>query len=146
MHTKILKDATDEQLKEFVHEFIYKLKTEDPDIYKEAEMDLYEKVYGPHFTEWMLEDAVKNLKNEDGSTGPHWSVEDTDAVAREAGISFVCYNKYDWNFVMNMIYSDYYGVIPNDLSYYIKLSKKFLNDMDAPKGKALIYHRAMCQH
>lgn len=45
-------------------------------------------------------------------------------------------------YVMNMIYSNYY-----DPSFttktYIKLTKDFLDDKDAPKHKALIYAKAM---
>lgn len=46
-------------------------------------------------------------------------------------------------YVMNMIYSDYYGTVPNDISIYAKMSQKFLNDKDAKQGKALNYWLAM---
>ena len=44
---------------------------------------------------------------------------------------------------MNMIYSDYYGAVSNDVSTYVKLAKKFLMDKDAKEGKALCYYLAM---
>lgn len=53
------------------------------------------------------------------------------------------FNEYDWNYVMNMIYSDYYGAITNDTSAYGKLAKKFLMDKDAKHGKAFHYYLAM---
>lgn len=81
--------------------------------------------------------------NEDGTTGPHWSIEQTNTVARQNGVQFSNFNEYDWNYVMNMIYSDYYGAVPNDMSTYVKLSKKFLDDKDAPEGKALHYYLTM---
>ena len=59
------------------------------------------------------------------------------------GISFDKFNKYDWNYVMNMIYSDYYGAIGNNTESYVKVAKKFTMDKDAPEGKALKYYIAM---
>lgn len=44
---------------------------------------------------------------------------------------------------MNMIYSDYFGSVPNDTSVYSKMAYKFLEDKDAPEGKALHYYLAM---
>lgn len=44
---------------------------------------------------------------------------------------------------MNMVYSDYYGAIPNDTATYFKLAKKFIDDKDAKQGKALSYYLAM---
>lgn len=44
---------------------------------------------------------------------------------------------------MNMIYSDYYGAVSNDIGIYIRLAKKFLEDKDAKEGKALCYYLAM---
>ena len=42
-----------------------------------------------------------------------------------------------------MMYSDYYGIISNDINTYSKLAKKFLLDKDGKKGKALIYYLSM---
>lgn len=78
--------------------------------------------------------------NEDGTKGAHWTVEETTLVAKQSGITFDNFNEYDWNYVMNMIYSDYYGAIPNEVSSYVKLAKKFIMDKDADKGKALKYY------
>ena len=44
---------------------------------------------------------------------------------------------------MNMIYSDYYGSVPNETTSYAKLARKFLEDKDAEEGKALRYYLAM---
>ena len=143
MHTRIIEDATLEQLKDFAHYSLGMVKRIDEDVYNDIEMYLYKEVYGCHFTKWLLEKAVKGMINEDGTTGAHWSVEQTTMVARSNGIEFKDFNEYDWNYVMNMIYSDYYGVIPNETSTYVKMAKKFLEDKDAEYGKALKYYLAM---
>lgn len=143
MHKKLIKVATDEQLREFVDDALGMLKETNEDLYDELEMHLYKEIYGCHFSDWLLEKATKNMVNEDGTIGPHWSVEQTTQVAKQNGISFTNFNEYDWNYVMNMMYSDYYGAINNDLPSYIRVSKKFLEDKDSKEGKALRYYLAM---
>ena len=143
MHKKILEDANHEQLKKFIDDALCELKYKDYEMYEELELELYHDVYGCHFNEWMLKKALEHMENEDGSTGHHWTIEETNSVARQYGIEFVHINQYDWNYTMNMIYSDYYGVVNNEISTYVKLSKKFLQDKDAPEGKAFKYYIAM---
>lgn len=143
MHTKILEDATLEQLKCFADYAIKEAKSYDERLYDSLEMYLYKKVYGYHFSDWMLEKALQNMVNEDGTHGGHWSIADTTAVAKQFNIPFTEFNEYDWNYVMNMIYSDYYGSVPNDIASYVKLASKFINDKDADPGKAFKYYVAM---
>lgn len=144
MHKRILKDASDEQIREFVTDYITMIGARDPDLYKVAEDWLYRKVYGCHFNEWVLEEALRSMENEDGTKGGHWSIRDTNDVARKYDIKLGDkYNEYDWNYVMNMVYSDYYGAIPDELNYYVQIAKKFLDDKDMPCGKAYKYYRSM---
>ena len=140
MHKKMIKDATDEQLREFITDAITMIRETNYDLYETLENALYKEIYGCHFNEWMLEKATKSLINEDGTTGAHWSLEQTNNVAKQIGITFDTFNEYDWNYVMNMIYSDYYGSVANDTNTYAKMSKKFLEDKDAKDGKALKYY------
>lgn len=144
MHRKIIEDATHEQLKDFAYKAFDMIKrVADEDTYEDIEMILYKDVYGCHFTKWLLEKALCCMENEDGTKGGHWTVEQTTMVARNNGISFDHFNEYDWNYTMNMIYSDYYGSVPNETSSYVKLARKFLEDKDAEEGKALRYYLAM---
>ena len=143
MHKKILKDLSEQQLRDFVDETILMVRETNNELYEKLEIHLYKMAYGCHFNEWMLECATKNMTNEDGTIGPHWTVEQTNSVARQNGIQFDNFNEYDWNYVMNMVYSDYYGAVSNDLNAYVRLARKFLEDKDAPKGKALHYYLAM---
>lgn len=143
MHTRIIEDATLEQLKDFAHYSLGMVKRIDEDVYEDIEMYLYKEVYGCHFTKWLLDKALKEMINEDGTIGGHWSVEQTTMVARNNGLEFKHFNEYDWNYVMNMIYSDYYGSVPNETTVYFKMAKKFIEDKDAEDGKALKYYLAM---
>lgn len=143
MHKKMIKEATDEQLREFVNDALSMIKETNYDLYEELEMYLYKELYGCHFNDWMLEKATKMMINEDGTIGAHWNLEQTNNVARQLGIDFTTFNEYDWNYTMNMIYSDYYGAVQNDTTIYARLAKKFLDDKDAKEGKALKYYLKM---
>lgn len=46
----------------------------------------YEAEHGPHFNEEHARKAVSKMENEDGTRGPHWSVEETTALASQYGI------------------------------------------------------------
>lgn len=68
----------------------------------------YEMEHGPHFNEEHARKAVMKMENEDGTRGPHWSLEETSALASQYGISLSGkFNRYDWFVALNMVYSDY---------------------------------------
>lgn len=74
----------------------------------------YEAEHGPHFNEEHARKAVSKMENEDGTRGPHWSIEETTTLANQYGISLGNrFNRYDWFVALNMVYSDYYKVIIN---------------------------------
>lgn len=67
----------------------------------------YEMEHGPHFNEEHARKAVMKMENEDGTRGPHWSLEETSALASQYGISLSGkFNRYDWFVALNMVYSD----------------------------------------
>ena len=81
--------------------------------------------------------------NEDGTTGHYYNIDQSNAIARQHNVIFDHFNEWDWNYVLNMIYSDYYRSVTNENSSYVKLARKFIEDKDAPKGKVLHYYLAM---
>ena len=106
-------------------------------------MTRVEQVYNEQYglTEGEAKEAVRNLKNSDGTIGGHWSEDDIRKVVQ----SYPDLQKYNFwcvYYVMNMIYSDYY-----DPSYlirtYVKLAIAFMNDKDAPADKVKRYIEAM---
>jgi hypothetical protein len=44
-------------------------------------MKAHEAKNGPHFNEEKARKAVSKMENEDGSVGPHWSIEETSSLA-----------------------------------------------------------------
>ena len=88
------------------------------------------------FTEDDAKAWTARMKNADGSTGPHWTMEQTTAVAESMGIQAPVVPRWAWGVTMNMIYSDYYPVAVefgiNRPEFYAALAKAFLLDKDGP--------------
>lgn len=143
MHTRLLEQATHEQLKSFLMDEFGKLKSFDKDLYEDMEEGLYEHVYGEHFSEWKYDCAVSKFQNADKTVGPHWTVTQISDLAKSKGVSFTRFNPYDFAYVMNVMYSDYYPVVGDSAEMCFKLAKAFLDDPDAPEGKAYRYYKAM---
>lgn len=79
---------------------------------------------------------AERMQNADSSTGPHWTMEQTTAVAESMGIQEPVIPRWAWGVAMNMMYSDYYPVAVefglNRPEFYAALAKAFLLDKDGP--------------
>lgn len=84
---------------------------------------------------------VSRMENADGTSGPHWSMDQTDQVMKQKGIG-IDSGKF-WC-TMNMIYSDYVGVASkfgvNNVDFYSDMAVAFLNDKDAVSDKLAAYY------
>lgn len=138
-----------EQLKEQLHEIIDRPVTlgraEEVMVYADAICALH-KLDDDHFREAtkmieFTEDDAKawtaKMENEDGTTGAHWTMEQTDAVANVAGVHV---GKLTFWACLNMMYSDYYSVAAkyglDRPEFYADLAKAFLMDKDAGGAEA----------
>lgn len=118
-----------------------RLKEVDHEYYHKIEDCLYVEVYGEHLNESMAHKWVDNMANKDGSIGAHWSIDETNQVAKQIGVPFDDFNNYEWYAIMNMLFSDYYGSVSSDTMTYAKLAKDWLMDKDVSPGKAYRYYR-----
>lgn len=59
----------------------------------ELAANMYEAINGPHFDEEHAHYAVEGMENEDGTKGPHWTVEETTSVANQMGINLKADNR-----------------------------------------------------
>ena len=132
------------ELAKILDDVLLDLEVAHPHYYWKVIHKLHMLINGPHFDEAMAVWAVSQMINEDGTKGAHWTIEDTSSVAASTAIVFDKFNKWDWYYVLNMIYSDYYNVIGSDISLYVQFSKAWIADKDAPEGKAFKYFMAMC--
>lgn len=113
----------------------------------ELAANMYEAINGPHFDEEHARYAVESMENEDGTKGPHWTVEETTSVANQMGINLKSekHNKWDWYVAMNMIYSDYYKAVvamtgSANTKHFAELAKAWLCDKDIDEGKMWHYY------
>lgn len=90
---------------------------------------------------------TRGMENEDGSTGPHWSPEQTKQLLTQRGLD--C-DPWEFYAIMNAIYSDdfkvakKYGV--NSIDYYVDRAKAWLDDKDAMPDKAARYFEYIVKH
>ena len=144
-----------EELKRQLHEIMERPVTlgraEEVTVYADAICALHKM--GSHEdgedTEFTREDAekwVSHMENEDGTTGPHWTMGQTDAVANITGVNV---KPCVWWAAMNMMYSDYYDVArkfgANVPEFYAELARAFLMDKDGPgpEEKLCAYYRCI---
>lgn len=80
------------------------------------------------------------LKNADGSSGEHFTMEQVTEAAQQIGIKFDGYNEAELCMTANMLYSDLgealRSILPRDKEalIYTKMAKCWLEDEDGPEG------------
>jgi hypothetical protein len=91
-------------------------------------------------TKEMADEWTHGMKNEDGTKGPHWTMEQIKQAMAQKGID--C-NPLEMYPVMNSLYSDYCSVLKkwnmNKVDIYLDLACAWLNDSDAVPYKASAY-------
>ena len=103
---------------------------------------------GETFTKEDAEHWTAKMENEDGTTGAHWTMEQTGQVAAIAGAH---YAPWVWYAALNMMYSDYYAVAAkyglDRPEFYADLAKAFLDDKDAggPEQKSAAYYHGIAK-
>lgn len=101
----------------------------------------------PVLTREVADRWMKSLKNEDGTTGPHWTMEQTKQVQAQRGID--CEPLEFW-VAANAVYSDYFGVAKemdvNNIDFYAKMARAWLHDDDAMPDKAARYYDYIVKH
>lgn len=81
----------------------------------------YEKEHGPHFNEEYARKAVMKMENEDGTRGPHWSLEETTTLASQYGIALGSkFNRYDWFVALNMVPPPMKQMLPQNMQNVMK--------------------------
>lgn len=95
-----------------------------------------------HFDKQVAEKWMENVRNDDGTYGPHWPFEKVQQVMQQHDVK--C-DPVEFYATINMMYSDYSKVAKdlgvNNMDFYVKLSKAFLEDKDAPKDKLARYYK-----
>lgn len=94
------------------------------------------------FTMEAAKEWTKNMKNEDGTSGPHWTLEQAKQIMAQRKIGYPpqCF----W-VILNSIYSDYSTVakkhgLGGSLDFYVDMAKSWLDDKDAVPDKINSYY------
>lgn len=99
------------------------------------------------FTPEMAEEWTAHMENEDGTTGPHWSLEQIEKIIAQRGID--C-DPYTFWAIMNAVYSDGVKVAKkhnvNTMDYYVDMALSWLHDKDAVGDKAAAYYEYVVKH
>lgn len=104
------------------------------------------------FTRADAEAWCAKMVNEDGTVGPHWTMDQTTAVAESVGVVFDQLAPWCWWAAMCMMYSDYCGVASRygvgTAEFYADMAKAFLFDRDAggPRAKMAAYYHGIAEH
>lgn len=95
-------------------------------------------------TREMADEWTEGLQNEDGSTGPHWTMEQVKQVMAQRNIKA---EPIEFYAVMNALYADYCKVFQkhnvNKIDMYADLTSAWLEDKDAEEGKAALYYECI---
>lgn len=108
----------------------------------------YARGSGAKLNREMAERWVRGMKNADGSTGEHWTMEQTSAIMERHGLR--C-NPVKFWVAMNAVYSDLSEVaerhgVGND-EFYADMAKSFwLCDKDAVEDKLAAYYENVVKH
>ena len=94
------------------------------------------------FTMEIAKEWTKHMQNEDGTTGPHWTVEQAKQIMAQRNLSL---NPAEFFTTLNMIYSDFSPIakkhgLGGSLEFYVDMAKAFLNDKDAAPNKLSNYY------
>lgn len=101
-------------------------------------------------TREIAEEWTERMKNEDGTKGPHWSMEQVKQL-REQKKELQEFDLPDVYAVLNMMYSDYCEVAKkfnvSNIDFYVCMTKAWLDDEDAGAGKAktLMYYECVAR-
>ncbi len=103
---------------------------EQPDYHR------YMAKHGKHFSRSLAMWAVEHLKNNDGSTGAHWSCEEVKTAIKQYGCKVSEAHFYDFYFAVNHVWSDHFGTtmsLKTDKDVFMFVMEQ-INDVDGYDG------------
>ena len=146
------------KMEETVNCFFKENDKDKKEEYEDFYWTLYEKMYGKHFNDSLVEKAIKEMEFVNPDYKPKYSKEQIKSAIEQAyKIAEQNYAKRgivapkikddvtlcDMEYVFNMISADYAMTHSGDITKISLMSYEFLSDPDAPDGKAYLYYCAM---
>lgn len=152
------KDVTIKEMMEFNAVYDFCRNMARGSVYIENAHDSHEMKKTDHkethrITKEMANKWLASMENDDGSTGAHWTIQETNKVAELCNVKFEHIKDYEWNVVMNMMYSDHYHTAKScnkqsDVVFFGSLAKEFLFDKDgkAPSERLYFFWKDVVKH
>lgn len=146
----------------FARDYDYGRKDRNRDMREGRDYDDYDNDYGYeedyddeplYLSKHDLHKWKKMLKNFDGSTGEHYTMDQIVTAAHKQNITFEDYDEQEFCMTVNMAYADFGGVFKKyvpperELAACIDWAKAFLEDKDGPEPSeklAVYFHRIVC--
>ena len=108
---------------------------DDDDDYREKKKEKHGK---KHLTEQTAKEWVDSMENPDDKSKPgeHWNMAQTTQVLKQMKLP---YDPVEFYVVMNMMYSDYFGVAKKygqatNTDFFVDMTKAWLDDSDTAAG------------
>lgn len=103
---------------------------------------------GERLTRQMADEWMEDLENEDGTTGPHWTMEKAQTIKDQSGVGG---SSLEFWVALNATYSDLCRVLKkyniNTIDAYVDFAKAlWLEDKDAVGDKLAAYHEYVSRH
>ena len=134
-------EEQNDQAVEVLSEIMHELQKRYPSYYAKYDKRL-EEIYGHNkLSKAQAKEYVSEFKNKDGSSGAHWTMEQTQDY-QYSHEGFQDLDPVCFYVAMNMMYSDYYKPT-RSTDTYAALARDFISDPDAPKDKVKRYLEAM---
>lgn len=99
------------------------------------------------FTRQTADEWMSCIKNSDGSTGPHWTYDQSKQVMEQRKIN--C-DPAQFYAALNAVYSDFGAVAKkhgvSNIEFFADLAKAWIEDKDAVPDKAAAYYAHIVEH
>jgi len=99
------------------------------------------------FTRQTADEWMSRIKSSDGSTGPHWTYDQSKQVMEQRKINCDSAQFYA---ALNAVYSDFGAVAKkhgvSNIEFFADLAKAWLEDKDAVPDKAAAYYAYIVEH
>ena len=123
----------DENKKEELTEWICDILHHMDEDLENVEIELYEIAEGRVLTEERAKGLIEAMK----PFGMKWTLEDTEGVRQQFGYENL--RPVDFWIVMNSAFNDYNDLFKDNVEWYAKFSKDFIDDEDAKEDKVYYY-------
>lgn len=133
-----LRDVGDEMM-----EYIEEIKHEDPKLFCKLKCHLWKAIYGPHFVEKYIMEALEKMAKAYGKTEIKYTLKEAENLAIKYGFKTSDFNPCDWCYALNLIHFMFGQHTANNPEQEVKLAFHWMHDKTLPEGKPFHHYHTM---